>query len=365
VAQTRDLYEVLGVSRDATPEDIKKAYRRLAREFHPDVSADPEAEHKIKEINLAYQTLSDPRKRQQYDMYGGRGFTQDMFNVGDISDIFEMFFGGSPFGGRRSRGPRVARGADGHAALGLTFEEAAFGARKEIEIDRLTLCDACAGTGAAPGSAPVGCRHCGGTGEVSDVRRSVFGTVMTSRTCSVCGGSGQEIADPCPTCRGDGRVPETRSVSVEVPAGVADGMDLRVEGVGEQGHRGAPPGDLYLTLRVEPHPVFERRGQDLVAILDVPLTQAVLGADLAIETLDGPETVKIPPGLDPGTVIRLPGRGVPNIGRRGRGDLYLECAVDIPSSPSRKERALIEQLAELRSETTGKGAGPGTLRKPR
>lgn len=365
MAQTRDLYEVLGVSRDATQEDIRKAYRRLAREFHPDVSADPDAEHKIKEINLAYQTLSDPRKRQQYDLYGGEGFTQDMFNAGDISDIFEMFFGGSPFGGRRSRGPRVARGSDVHALLDLRFEEAVFGVQKEVEVERLARCDDCEGTGAGPGSEPVRCEHCGGTGEVSDVRRSVFGTVMTSRVCSACGGAGRRITDPCPTCRGDGRVPETTTVSVEVPAGVADGMDLRVEGIGEQGARGAPPGDLYLTLRVEPHAVFERRGADLIAVLEVSLTQAILGAELRVETLDGSEAVKVPAGLVPGTVIRLPGHGVPNVGRRGRGDLYLECAVEIPSSPSRKERALIEQLAELRGEATGKGAGSGRLRRPR
>lgn len=363
MAQTRDLYEVLGVSRDATQEEIRKAYRRLAREHHPDVSDDRDAEHRIKEINLAYQTLSDPARRRQYDMYGGEGFTPDMFDfMGDVSDVFEMFFG-SPFRrGRRSSRP--ARGEDVHLSLTLDFEEAVFGVEKEVEVETLAPCDGCEGTGRAPGTEAVRCSRCGGNGEVSDVRRSVFGTVMTSRICSACGGTGQQIPSPCPTCRGEGRVPRRRTVGVVVPAGVGDGVELRIEGSGHQGRRGIPPGDLYLGLRVTPHPAFERRGQDLVAVLEVPLTQAILGGEIEIETLDGPETLKIPAGTKPGTVVRMGGRGVPNLGRRGRGDLYVQLDVVVPERLSRKERALVEQLAELRDEPTGKGAVPGRLRRP-
>ena len=363
MAQTRDLYEVLGVSRDASQEEIRRAYRRLAREHHPDVSADPDAEHRIKEINLAYQTLSDPARRRQYDMYGGEGFTPDMFDfMGDVSDIFEMFFG-SPFR-RGGRSPRPARGEDVHLSLALTFEEAAFGVEKDLEVETLAPCDGCGGSGRAPGTEAVRCSHCGGNGEVSDVRRSVFGTVMTSRVCSACGGTGQRIVSPCPTCRGEGRVPRRGTISVEVPAGVGDGVELRIEGSGHQGRRGTPPGDLYLGLRVRPHPVFERRGQDLAAVLEVPLTQAILGGEVEIETLDGAESVKIPAGSRPGTVVRMGGRGVPNLGRRGRGDLYIELDVVVPERLSRKERALVEQLAELRDEPTGKGTVPGRLRRP-
>ena len=363
MSQTRDLYEVLEVPRDASQEEIRKAYRRLAREHHPDVSADPAAEHRIKEINLAYQTLSDPARRRQYDTYGGEGFTPDMFDVmGDVSDIFEMFFG-SPFR-RGGRSPRPARGEDLRLSLTLAFEEAVFGVEKKIEVETLASCDGCDGTGRAPGTEAVRCSRCEGNGEVSDVRRSVFGTVMTSRVCSACGGSGERIPSPCPTCRGEGRVPRRRTISVEIPAGVGDGVELRIEGSGHQGRRGTPPGDLHVGLRVRPHPVFERRGQDLAAVLEVPLTRAILGGEVEVETLDGSEMLKIPPGTRPGTVVRLGGRGVPNRGRRGRGDLYVELDVVVPEKLSRKERALVEQLAELREEPTGKGPVAGSLRRP-
>lgn len=364
MAQTRDLYEVLGVRRDASQEEIKRAYRRLARAYHPDVSKDPDADHKIKELNLAYQTLSDPARRRQYDTFGGEGLSPDMFvDLGDISDIFEAFFG-SPFGRRSRRGRRPARGADAHAVVALTFEEAAFGTRTEVEVEVMEACDACDGSGAAPGTGPSRCGHCGGTGEVSDMRRSVFGTVMTSRICATCGGSGQQILSPCRVCRGEGRVPRARTIPVDVPAGVADGVELRIEGGGNRGQRAAPPGDLYITLRVAPHPVFERRGQDLVAVVEVPLTQAILGVDLQVETLEGVERVRIAPGTRSGTVLRLRGRGIPNLQRRGRGDLFLRVEVEIPESLTREERALMEELADLRGERPGKGSIPARLRRP-
>lgn len=361
----RDLYEVLGVSPDATQEDIKRAYRRLAREHHPDVNHhDPDAERRFKEVNLAYQTLSDPAKRRQYDLYGGEGLSPDMFGFGDLGDIFEAFFGPSPFG--RGPGPRratrTARGRDLHLILEVDFEDAVFGATSEVPVEGLVTCDRCGGTGAEPGTHPSRCTTCGGSGEVSDVRRSVFGTVMTSRVCGTCEGTGEEIASPCRTCAGAGRVSARQTVTVHVPAGVSDGMDLRIEGVGEDGRAGGPAGDLYLTLSVRPHAVFDRRGQDLVSVLEVPLTAAALGAEVEVETLDGPARVKVPPGTGAGSILRLRGKGIPHVGRRGRGDLLLQVDVEVPERLGRRERQLLESLADLRGER----ASPlrGRLRPP-
>jgi molecular chaperone DnaJ len=363
----RDLYEVLGVSSDATQEDIRKAYRKLARTHHPDVNHhDPDAERRFKEINLAYQTLSDPAKRRQYDLYGGEGLSPDMFGFGDLTDIFEAFFGSSPFGGGRPgqrRRTRTGRGRDLHLVLELDFEEAAFGTTKEVRVDTQQMCDRCGGTGAEPGTYPSRCTTCGGSGEVSDVRRSVFGTVMTSRLCGTCEGTGEEIASPCRECGGGGRIPTQQTVSVEVPAGVADGMDLRIESGGEDGRGGGPSGDLYLTLAVRPHHVFDRRGQDLVCLLELPMTAAALGADVEVETLDGPATLKVPPGTRAGSVLRLRGKGLPHLGRRGRGDLLLRVDLDVPPRLARKERELLESLADLRDERSRPLKGrlrPGT-----
>jgi molecular chaperone DnaJ len=359
----RDLYGVLGVSRDATQEDIKKAYRRLARAHHPDVNEDPEAERRFKEINLAYQTLSDPAKRRQYDLFGGEGLTPDMFGFGDLTDIFEAFFGPSPFSRSRRSGrrTRTVRGRDLHVVLPLTFEEAVFGTSKEVMVESLEVCRRCQGTGCEPGTFPTRCGTCGGTGEVSDVRRSVFGTVMTSRTCGICEGTGEEIASPCGTCQGRGRIPVAQAVTVEIPAGVSEGMELRMEGGGEDGRSGGPPGDLYLTLSVDPHPVFGRDGQDLVCVLELPLSAAVLGTEVEVSTLDGPSTVRIPAGTAAGSVIRVRGKGIPHLGRRGRGDLLLQVDLEVPSKLGREERSLLERFAEQRGE---RGTIRGRLRPP-
>jgi molecular chaperone DnaJ len=363
-----DLYEVLGVSREASQDEIRKAFRKLARQYHPDLNGgDPEAERPFKEINLAYETLSDPVKRRQYDTYGGEGFTPDMFGLGDIGDLFDAFFGRSPFGSTRTgrRRTRVRRGRDLHAVMALTFEEAAFGTRKEVEVESLRSCQRCGGNGAEPGTFPSRCSQCGGSGEISDVRRSVFGTVMTSRPCGTCEGTGEEIATPCRECRGEGLVPVVQPVTVEVPAGVSDGLELRVDAAGEDGRQGGSAGDLYLTLRVRPHAVFERSGADLVAVLDLPVTAAMLGTDVQVETLDGPEVVRVPSGTRAGDVIRLRGRGAAHLGRRGRGDLLLRVDLDVPEKLSRSERTAVERLAEVRGESPGRDPLPGRLRPAR
>ena len=344
----RDLYDVLGVSRDATQDEIKRAYRRLARQNHPDVNTDPEAERRFKEIGLAYETLSDPARRRQYDLFGGQGLSPDMFSFGDLGDIFEAFFGPSPFGSRRGRrASPTARGRDLRTVLELSFEEAVFGVRREVPVQSLATCPRCGGNGSEPGTAPSRCSTCGGSGQVSDVRESVFGTVMTSRTCVTCRGTGEQIAAPCRECRGEGRVANVRNITIEVPAGVSDGMELRMEGVGEDGRRGGRAGDLYVALSVAPHPVFRRQGQDLVCVVEVPLITVLLGGDVEIESLDGPQTVPVRPGTGAGSILRIKGKGVPHLGRGGRGDLLAQVDLALPERLSRKEKGLIEELAEL------------------
>jgi molecular chaperone DnaJ len=363
----RDLYEVLGVSRDASQDEIRRAYRALAREHHPDVNADPQAEARFKEVVGAYEILSDPEKRQRYDAFGTTGGPQGQ-GFADIQDIFDLFFGGGfPGAGGRRRGPRgrTQRGEDLGIRISLTFREAMFGTRRDLEIERLVTCARCTGNGAEPGTAPVACRTCGGTGEVQSVRRSVFGTVMTSAPCGTCQGTGQEIPDRCTDCSGQGRRRETSSISVDIPAGVSDGMELRVGGNGHAGVAGGPPGDLYVGLSVEEARAFDRRGQDLFTVLDITMTQAALGAELEIESMDGVERVAVEPGTESGTVVRLKGRGVPNVNRRGRGDLYVTLHVVTARELSREERKLLEQLAGLRGESTSrKEPARGNLRRP-
>jgi molecular chaperone DnaJ len=362
----RDLYEILGVSREASGEDIKKAYRRLAREYHPDVNPDPAAEERFKEVSAAYEILSDPQKRQQYDLYGqGRGPVD--FPFGDVADLFETFFGQGTFGRRRTatRRTRTQHGEDLFAQVRLSFREAVFGVRREVQVARLQSCDRCAGSGAEPGSSPQRCSTCGGTGQVQDVRRSIFGTVMTAHPCSTCEGTGEEIVSACERCGGRGRIPSESTVPVDIPAGVSDGLDLRIAGAGHAGRAGGPSGDLYLSISVEDDPVFERRGTDVFAVLDVPVTQAALGARVEVETLDGPEGVDVEPGTESGTTVRLRGKGVPNLGRRGRGDLFLTIHVVTPTPRSKDERRLLEQFAESRGEAVGKRASVrGALRRP-
>ncbi|MDP9242148.1 MAG: molecular chaperone DnaJ [Actinomycetota bacterium] len=377
MAATRDLYEILGVTRDATTDDIRKAYRKLAREHHPDVSGAPEAEQRFKEISGAYEILSDPSKRQQYDTFGNAGGPQ-AFPFGDVGDIFDIFFGGGTGGGgggfgtrrrTRPRRTRTERGEDLFVTLSLGFTEAVFGLQREVPVEALEVCATCGGTGSRPETTPTQCRTCGGAGEVQDMRRSIFGTVMTSRPCPTCEGTGEEITDPCNVCGGQGRVIGRRTIPVEVPPGVSDGLEMRMSGAGHAGRMGGAPGDLYVSFRVESHPVFERRGTDLFAVLDVPLSRAALGAELEVETLDGAERVRVDAGTESGAVLRVKGKGVPNLGRRGRGDLFLTVQVETPKRLNKEERKLLERLGELRGESGGEDAHgvlrhPGTLPPP-
>lgn len=364
MARTRDLYEVLGVPRGASSEDIKKAYRKLARALHPDVSDDPEAEARFKEVAGAYEILSDPEKKERYDAFGSAGGPAGQ-PFTDIQDIFEMFFG-QGFGGfgTRTRGARsrARRGEDIGARLLLAFPEAVFGARKEVHSEKLVTCDRCLGNGAEPGTAPIACRTCQGTGEVQSVRRSVFGTLMATSPCRTCDATGQEIPDKCETCMGAGRVRQASTVTVDIPAGVADGMELRVTGAGSSGVGGGAPGDLFVRLEVERSPAFDRRGQDLFTVLDVSVTQATLGAKIEVEALDGTETIDVEPGTESGTVVRLKGRGVPNLNGRGRGDMFVTLHVVTPRGLSREQKQLMQRLAESLGES--KGAAKVELRRP-
>ena len=333
------------------------------------MSGDPAAEERFKEIAGAYEILSDPEKRARYDTFGnasgpgGAGFT-------DISDIFEMFFGGRARWVRwRRRG--VAARADARAAgrtspcaCTSTFRDAAFGLRRDLELERLAVCETCLGNGAQPGTAPIACRTCDGTGEIQSARRSVFGTLMTTAPCGTCEGTGQEIPDQCETCGGAGRVARDapRSRSTSRPA-CPTGWSCASAGSGHAGIAGGPSGDLFVQLQVEPPETFERRNQDLYAVLDVSITQATLGADIMVAGLDGDEKIRVEPGTASGTVVRLKGKGVPNLQRRGRGDLYVTVHVVTPTDLSREERKLLERLAELRDEpgarATERSGGPG------
>jgi molecular chaperone DnaJ len=352
-----DYYELLGVSRTATPEEIKRAFRRLALELHPDTGHnDPEAEARFKQVAHAYEVLSDPDKRRRYDAYGpagvngGTAATGDPFGFGGIGDVFEAFFGGgSPFGGRRgSSGP--PRGSDLEVVADLEFTEAVFGCEHPVSVRTAVACAACQATGAADGTEPVTCYECQGTGQVQRVRQSLIGQMVTSSPCARCSGSGQIIASPCPECGGEGRSVEERTYTVDIPPGVDTGSTLRLSGRGAVGPRGGAAGDLYVHLRVAAHPRFDRDGADLHTTVRLPYTQATLGTTLDFETLDGSEQIDVPRGTASGTTFRLRGRGVPHLERRSRGDLLVDVVVDVPTELSDDEEEIIRRLAEVRGE---------------
>ena len=355
-----DYYQVLGVGREATPDDLKRAYRRLARELHPDTNPDPTAEERFKEVGLAYEVLADPERRRRYDRFGpdgaARGTTDPGAGFGGgLGDIFDAFFGGGggsgPFGGGGSRGPAGPPvGADMEMSVEVSFEEAVFGVAKEVTLRAPVACATCHASGAAPGTSPVTCRECNGSGQVRRVRQSILGQMVTAGSCTRCGGAGQTVAQPCPDCRGEGRRTEERSYTVDMPAGIDQGNTLRLSGRGAAGPRGGQSGDLYVHVRVRPHPRFTRDGLDLVHELHVPVTQAAIGHHLTFETLDGAEDLVIPAGTQTGRVFRLRGRGVPRVDGRARGDLLIEVVVDTPTELGRGEEELLRQLAVLRGE---------------
>ena len=307
-----EYYETLGVARDASEDDIKKAYRRLARECHPDANPhDPEAERKFKDLGEAFSTLSDPERRRQYDMFGTTGQSGPSF---DPFDIFSSFFGSSPFGGAGGRARQG--GEDLVLGLEITLEEVVKGATKQVSIRRKTVCEPCDGSGAKPGTRPVQCPTCGGAGAVRSVSRSIFGNVMSTHGCPACRGAGETIESPCRECSGEGRVEKLTKVDIEVPAGIEEGMQLRLTGRGQAGPRGSEAGDLYVQMSVVAADGLTREGANLIASLKLPFTQAVLGAKAKIDTFDGPVELDIPPGAQVGHTLKVRGKGIPNLKRR-------------------------------------------------
>ena len=358
MADQRDYYEVLGVDKDASEQDIKKAFRKKARKYHPDVNPDDkEAEKRFKEVNDAYETLSDPQKRQQYDQFGpdgpqfggfggqgpgGAGFGGDF---GDIGDIFNMFFGGGAGGyGQRQNGPR--RGNDLRADLLIDFETAVFGGKETITVARHKVCGTCHGSGAKPGTSPHTCSRCGGTGRVISAQQTPFGRIQTQSTCPECGGSGEIIDEPCPSCSGQGMRRETVTLDVTIPAGVDNGNRLRMQGEGEAGEHGGPAGDLFIYIRVKPHPVFERVDNDIHMEQPINVAQAALGDEIEVPTLEGRLKFKIPAGVQSGTRFRLKGKGIKGMRSFGRGDQYVIIVVETPKGLTDEQKELFTKLSE-------------------
>jgi molecular chaperone DnaJ len=354
----RDYYEVLGVSRNASPDEIKKAFRRLAREYHPDVNKSPDAESKFKEINEAYEVLSDEQKRAAYDRYGHAG-TQGGFSAegfggfSDINDIFNEFFGGfARANAQARRGPR--RGADLRYDLRIDFLEAVFGAEKEIEIVRNDTCPRCNGSGSEPGTSPTRCRTCNGTGEVRRVQQSILGSFVNVATCPTCNGTGEVITTPCRQCGGRKQVRVTRMLVVNVPSGVDTGTQIRLNGEGEPGVNGGPPGNLYVVINVVPHPFFRRKDEDIIVEVSINVAQAALGDEIEVPTVDGKEKLVIPPGTQSGTLFRIKGKGVPHLRRNTRGDQIVIVTVQVPQSLNAEQKRLFLELAK----TLGKEVVP-------
>jgi molecular chaperone DnaJ len=350
-----DYYAILGVSRTASPDEVKKAYRKLARQHHPDVNSSDDAAERFKEISAAYDVLSDPQKREIYDLGGdplgpsGGAGAGGFQGFGGLGDIMDAFFGTAT--GQRGPRSRVRPGADALIRIDLDLAETAFGTSREITVDTAVLCPTCSGAGTAPGTHPETCRTCHGRGDIQQVQRSFLGQVVTTRPCYDCGGTGQRISHPCPECAADGRVRSRRTLTVQVPAGVDNGMRLRLSGEGEVGSGGGPPGDLYVEIRERQHPVFTREGDDLHCTLTLPMTAAALGTQVKLETLDGEESLDIRPGTQPGTVLTLRGRGVTRLSRNGsRGDLHAHIDVAVPTRLDAEQEELLRTLARVRGE---------------
>ena len=341
-----DHYEVLGVARDASTDEIKKAYRRLARELHPDVNPGADASEQFKLVTHAYDVLSDAKQRQQYDLGPQAGNGGGGQNFGGFGDIFETFFGG----GGQTRGPRSRRerGQDALVRVEVDLEEIIFGTKRDIEVDTAVLCETCDGSCCAPGTNPVTCDICHGSGQIQRTVRSLLGNVMTSSPCGTCRGYGTVIPNPCPTCQGQGRVRARRSIPVDLPAGVDTGIRLQMPNQGEVGPAGGQSGDLYLEIKVRHHDVFSRNGDDLLATLEVAMTDAILGTRTLLKTLDGDVAVEIKPGTQSAEVITIKDRGVTHLRGSGRGDLKIGVQVATPTKLNHKEQNLMKQFAEVR-----------------
>ncbi len=360
MADKRDYYEVLGVSKGAGDDEIKKAYRLSAKKYHPDLHpGDKDCEEKFKEVNEAYEVLSDKDKRARYDQFGHAGVDPNFgagagggspFGQGfDIDDIFSSFFGG--FGGRRSnRANAPMRGSDVDASIHISFEEAAMGCKKEVKYNSVISCDSCHGTGAQAGSTPKTCSACGGSGKVTINQRTPFGVVQTQRTCDACHGKGKIIDNPCKKCGGSGRQRKSRTIDITVPAGIKDQQILNVGGRGNAGYNGGPSGDLHVYVNVRPHPVFERRGDDVWCNIPLTFAQAALGADIEVPTLYGKEPYKIHEGTQPGDVFKLKGKGISRLDGRGKGDQYIRITVEVPKNLSTKQKDIIRQLDDATNE---------------
>ena len=367
MAIKRDYYEVLGVGRDASDEEIKRSYRRAAQRHHPDIDSSEGAEARFKELSEAYRVLSDRQRRTAYDMFGHAGVDGASAGAGGgfgggfgpFGDIFDAFFGGSPAGTRGRR--RVVAGADLRYDLTIEFAEAVSGVTREISFPTLVRCSTCDGTGAEPGSQPEKCPECDGTGEKRRVAQTILGQMVNITACPRCNGEGRIVSAPCHTCRGEGRIREQRTLKVEVPAGIDSGQRIAIEGQGESGPRGGPPGDLYVAVTVREHPQLLRRGTELYYELPVTFPQAALGASMEIPTVEGSEPVAVPAGTQSGTEIRLRGRGVPRLRGAGRGDLHVIVTVVVPHKPSKRERELLEELGEVGGPAVLPKGGPGLV----
>ncbi|MGB3203524.1 MAG: molecular chaperone DnaJ [Crinalium sp.] len=367
----RDYYEILGISRDADKEEIKRAYRRLARKYHPDVNSEPGADEKFKEINRAYEVLSEPEMRSRYDRFGEAGVSSgaasgfsDMGDMGGFADIFESFFTG--FTGnvgqtnRRRNGP--SRGDDLRLDLKLEFREGIFGGEKEIRIPHLENCATCSGTGAKPGTKARTCSTCSGSGQVRRATRTPFGSFTQVSVCPTCNGDGQVVEEKCETCNGLGRKQETKKLKITIPAGVDNGTRLRVSKEGDAGLRGGPPGDLYVYLFIEEDLEFHRDGINITSEIKISYLQAILGCRLEINTVDGPKELMIPAGTQPNTVLTMENHGVPKLGNPvSRGDFLITVLIDIPTKVTPEERELLEKLAKIKGDRTGKGGLEGFL----
>ncbi len=362
MANKRDYYEVLGVQKDASDADLKKAYRNLAKKLHPDVNpGDKGAEEKFKELNEAYETLSDPQQRARYDQFGheqpgqggfgGGGFNGDFggFGGGGFDDIFSAFFGGGAAGGARRQGP--SRGADLRADITIEFDEAAKGCQKDINLTRDEECDKCHGSGAKEGTQPQTCPTCGGTGQVSVVQNTPFGRIQNVRTCDACRGEGKVVKEPCTQCNGRGKVRTTKRRTIKIPAGIDNEQVIRIGGQGQPGERGGPAGDLQVVVHVRPHKLFTRKGFDLYCSIPISFTHAALGGEIDVPTLEKPVKQQVAEGTQPGTVIRIKGQGIQNLRGSGKGDLFVELNVEVPRKLSDKQKDL---LREFEKTVTGK-----------